>query len=278
MTSAEIASVFDATRSEFAKVTPQVWGPAGQALAFQARLRPGDAVLDICCGAGASALPAAAAIGRLGVVHAIDLADELLEQGRVVASDRALQNVHFVKADATQWEPPSEVGRAGYDALLSSFGVFFLPRMDSSWARLTRLVHDGGRVGVSVWRNGALDEFATAFFDVIGSHLPGEAGGRPVTGPRAQAARLDTVDKLATWLATFGLEQIEVNELSNLVPATAEFAWDFVLGSGFRAPLAQFDLPTVHQIRADFVDLLTERGVHTVDATTLIGTASRPRR
>ncbi len=132
----EVAATFDAAAVDFDRVAPQVWDPAGQALAFQAGLRPGDAVLDIGSGTGASALPAAAAVGPTGLVHAVDLSDEMLERGRVKASDRALLNVEFVCADATTWEPPSAVPDAGYDALLSSYAVFFLPEMDAAFARL----------------------------------------------------------------------------------------------------------------------------------------------
>ncbi len=109
----EIAATFDAAAADFDRVAPDVWDPAGRALAFAAGLRPGDAVLDVGSGTGASALPAALAVGPTGLVHAIDLSDEMLERGRVKASDRALLNIEFVCADATAWEPPSTVPDAG---------------------------------------------------------------------------------------------------------------------------------------------------------------------
>ena len=167
MTSVDLETLFNSSRSDFAKVTPQLWGPTGQALAFQLQLRPGEAVLDICCGTGASALPAAAAVGPSGVVHAIDLADELLEEGRLIASARALQNIQFVHADATKWEPPSSVPAAGYDAVASGYGVFFLPHMDTAVARLVHQVRPGGRIGVAVWRKGAMEPYMRAYFRVL---------------------------------------------------------------------------------------------------------------
>ena len=61
--------------------------------------------------------------------------------------------------------------------------------------------------------------------------------------------------------------------MSNLVPATEELAWNLVLSGGFRAPLGDLDAATVEAVRTEFVTLLTERDVHTVDAGTLVGTA-----
>ncbi|MFH5231750.1 class I SAM-dependent methyltransferase [Antrihabitans spumae] len=279
MTSAEYRTLFNSTRSDFTKITPLLWGPAGQSLAFAMRHRPGDVVLDVCCGTGTSALPAAAAVGPTGRVHGIDLAEDLLEEGRLTASAWAFQNVDFVAADATTWEPPSVVPAAGYDALCSSYGVFFLPHMDSSFARLLRLVRTGGRVGLAVWREKAFAEIAAAYFEVLGRRHPELAQGqaaprtRGIETAREAGARLDTADKLAAWLGGFGTESIQVTELSNLLPATEEFCWNLVLGSGFRAPLAALDDVAIEQIRSEFIDLVTDRGIHTIDAGTLIATA-----
>lgn len=279
MTGSELESTFNSASSDWGRVNPQVWGPAGQSLAFALRLRPGDTVLDVCCGAGASALPAAAAVGPNGRVHAIDLADDLMEQGRVIAFDRALQNIDFVHADVTAWEPPSTVPAAGYDALASSYGVFFLPNMDRTVARLVRLVRPGGRVGVSVWAARSLDEFTGAFFEVLGryrSDAAPTAGSRTraVESSKEAAGRIDTPATLADWLGSLGLVSVDVTVLSNLIPATAEFAWNMVLGSGLRAGIAPLDAATVDVVRSEFLDLIVERGIHTVDATTLVGTGS----
>src|SRR5574340_842543 len=246
MTADELAREFNAAHAEFDKRPPTIWGPAGQALAFQLGLRPGDAVLDVCCGMGASALPAAAAVGPSGLVHAIDLADNLLEQGRVIATERALLNIEFVCADATVWEPPSTVPETGYDALACSYGVFFLPEMDVSFARLTGLVRRGGKIGVTAWREGALEDYAGAFFEVADRYRPGTArpdqpGSRWPNRTKEPKARIDTPDKLRAWLTDFGTDSVEVHELSNLIPATEEFSWNLVLGSGVRGALVGLD-------------------------------------
>jgi SAM-dependent methyltransferase len=279
MSGSEIGTLFNAARTAFARVTPLVWGPAGQALIFQLQLRPGDFVLDVCSGTGTSAIPAAMSVGPHGRVHAIDLADDLLEAGRLVATDRALQNIDFVTADATAWEPPSSVPAAGYDALASSYGVFFLPDMDSDVRALLRLLRPGARFGLTVWRRGSLDSFNAAYFEAIGrNRRDGHPGQRTPTGAfaRRQAERLETPAQLADWLTGLGGRDVVVQELPSFVPATEDFCWDLVLGSGLRGPLAAFDEDTIAAVRADLLGLLTERGIHTVDLGTLVGTATMP--
>jgi len=58
-------------------------------------------VLDLCCGAGASAFPAARAVGPAGQVLGIDLAAPLLDLARRGAARQGLANIEFRQGDAT---------------------------------------------------------------------------------------------------------------------------------------------------------------------------------
>lgn len=272
-----VASTFNSTSAEFDSVTPLVWGPAGQSLCFALGLKAGDSVLDVCAGTGASAIPAARAVGPDGLVHAIDLADGLLELGRLKATAVAVTNVDFVCADATAWEAPSSAA-GGYDALSCSYGIFFLPDMDVSFSRLVGLVRPGGRVGVTVWRKGAVEDFGNAYFDVVARYAPDVANN----GPRSKdnydknpIRRVETAETLASWLEAQGCGSVRVEELSNHVPLTEDFVWNFVLGSGFRGALGGVADDVRAKIRGDFLELLTARGIDSLDATTLVATGTR---
>lgn len=269
----EVARTFDDASGRFDCLTATVWGPAGQSLVFALGLHPGDTVLDVCCGAGSSALPAAAAVGPTGRVHAVDVAADLLELGRLTAEDRALKNIDFVCGDAAVWEPPSSVPDAGYDALAVSYGVFFLPHMDASFARLVGLVRHGGRIGVTVWRAGAMAEFTALVFDVAARYSPAVAD-RLSLRERTPLHLIDTPETLSGWLAAAGCHSVEVIVLSNLLPATEELCWNLVVGTGLRGVLTGLDEPVIEMIRRDLMAEVTERGVHTIDATTLVGTAT----
>src|SRR5512132_4565622 len=71
------------------------WDYFGRRTIELASLPSGSRVLDVCCGAGASALPAAEAVGPTGKVIGVDLANQLLELARAKAIQRRLNNMEF---------------------------------------------------------------------------------------------------------------------------------------------------------------------------------------
>ena len=66
------------------------WERYGRRTVSRLRLNAGGRVLDVCCGSGASAIPAAEAVGPRGFVLGVDLADNLLTLARAKAKDRGL--------------------------------------------------------------------------------------------------------------------------------------------------------------------------------------------
>ena len=86
------AELFDDPRLSF-------WDRFGRRTVERLDLAPGSSVLDLCCGAGASALPAAERVGPFGRVLGIDLAENLVQRARVKASLRRLRNVELRVGD-----------------------------------------------------------------------------------------------------------------------------------------------------------------------------------
>ena len=106
-------------------------------------LTPGARVLDVCCGSGASALPAAHAVGSNGTVLGVDLAQRLLEIARR-RDLRGLRNIDFRVGDLLDLGLPA----AGFDAVLCVFGIFFRARHGRCRARNSgESCAPGGRLG-----------------------------------------------------------------------------------------------------------------------------------
>src|SRR4030095_8838904 len=77
------------------------WARYGRRTVERLRLRRGAHVLDVCCGTGASALPAAQAVNPERQVSAVELAGELLKLGQAKAQTAGLQCVEFRRGDMT---------------------------------------------------------------------------------------------------------------------------------------------------------------------------------
>jgi SAM-dependent methyltransferase len=259
VTKPDIGDVFDAGQDEFAVLAPVLWNPIGAATVAVAAPLPGERVLDVCCGAGSSAIPAARAVGPDGHVDAIDLAERLLEQGRANAAD--LPQLRFTHADAMQWP------HRDYDVVQCVFGVFFLPDMDAGAARLVSLLKPGGRFVVTTWGDKAISPVP----ETLGEAVVAEGGQPASSAGRGPSARIDTEEKLTAWLTALGLHDVRVVTKQHAMPLGDTTAWAVVMGSSMRTRLNGVTPSVLPKVRAHFLDLLAARKVDQMNAVSLIG-------
>ncbi|MGP0072319.1 MAG: class I SAM-dependent methyltransferase [Bryobacteraceae bacterium] len=106
-------------------------------------LAPSASVLDVACGTGNLAIPAA----RQGAwVTGVDIAPNLLAQARDRAAAEGLQAV-FEEGDAEQL-PYAD---ANFDVVMSMFGAMFGPRPDLVASELARVCRAGGTIAMANW-------------------------------------------------------------------------------------------------------------------------------
>ncbi len=133
------------------------------ALDFLGRLKvaPGTRMLDLGCGAGQIAIPAA----RAGaIVTGIDIAANSIAQARARAEGDGL-SVRFDEGDAEMLP----YGDAEFDLVVSLIGAMFAPRPDLVAAEMLRVCRPGGRIVMANWTP---DGHVGQMFKVIGKHVP----------------------------------------------------------------------------------------------------------
>jgi SAM-dependent methyltransferase len=148
----------------------------------EAAPKPGERVLDIGCGTGATAIPFAAAVAPGGHVTGIDISVPMLDQARRNIAQAGATNITLVEADAQVHRFPAD----SFDLLISRFGVMFFADPIAAFTNLFAGLRQGGRLCIAVWA--AMDENAhwKIPFDIAVKHLGPPAAVDPhAPGPMA---------------------------------------------------------------------------------------------
>src|ERR1043166_8010164 len=118
---------------------------SGEQLVAKLNITKGLNVLDLGCGDGTTALPAA----RLGAnVLGVDIASNLVEAGNRRAEAEGLANLRFQEGDASNLE---DIGDDSFDLTVSIFGAMFAPRPFDVAKEMVRVTRPGGRIVMGNW-------------------------------------------------------------------------------------------------------------------------------
>jgi len=118
---------------------------SGEALVASLGVTPGMDVLDLGCGDGTTAVPAA----QLGAnVLGVDIASNLVAAGNARAQELGLDNLTFQEGDATDL---GDLDDDSFDLVVSVFGAMFAPRPEAVAREVVRVARPGGRVVMGNW-------------------------------------------------------------------------------------------------------------------------------
>src|ERR1051325_2973201 len=118
---------------------------SGEELVKRIGIAKGLKVLDLGCGDGTTALPAA----KLGAdVLGVDIAGNLVEAGNKRAREQGLSNLKFQEGDATNLGSLQE---QAFDLVVSIFGAMFAPKPFTVAEEMVRVTKAGGKIVMGNW-------------------------------------------------------------------------------------------------------------------------------
>ena len=118
---------------------------SGEAVVEKLGITKGLNVLDLGCGDGTTAVPAA----KFGAdVLGIDIAKNLVEAGNRRAAEFGLTNLKFQEGDASNLE---QVPDKSFDLVVSIFGAMFAPKPFEVAKEMVRVTRPGGRIVMGNW-------------------------------------------------------------------------------------------------------------------------------
>ncbi|WP_169807582.1 class I SAM-dependent methyltransferase [Herbidospora mongoliensis] len=147
----------------------RVLAPVGEALLTAAGLRPGEQVLDVGCGCGATTLLAAGQVSPGGTATGLDVSAPMLRVASARQESGGPANGRFVHADAQTHPMPGL-----FDVVISRFGTMFFTDPVRAFTAMGSALRPGGRMVLATWQPPEVNAWLT---------VPGEAIMRHATAP-----------------------------------------------------------------------------------------------
>jgi ubiquinone/menaquinone biosynthesis C-methylase UbiE len=260
------ATTFNAASDHYDDAPNSYWERFGRRTVERLNLNPGSRVLDVCCGSGASAIPAAEAVGPEGTVLGVDLAENLLALARLKAQQRDLANIEFRTGDMLNLGLPE----AHFDAVICVFGIFFVPDVAAAARELWRLVAPGGTFGVTTWGPGWVEPMSSAFWNAVRDVRPDlYRGFNPWD-------RITDPNQLRAVLTDAGVNDPDIVPESGTQPLPSpDDWWRIALGSGLRRTIDALDPADQEYVRQLSIDYARNAGVREVETNVVYAVARK---
>jgi ubiquinone/menaquinone biosynthesis C-methylase UbiE len=194
--------------------------PLTRALIEQARIAPGQSVLDVAGGSGEPSLTIAEAVGPSGFVMCTDAIAEMVAVAEREALERGLKNMQFRQCTADSLPFADE----SFDVAVSRLGVMFFPDPVAAVREMLRVIKPKGRVALAVWGKSELNPYSYVVTNVVSRYVP----AAPVAPDAPDAFRFAEPGKLAGVLKDAGAIDVteRVVKFDMAAPLSPEEFWD----------------------------------------------------
>ena len=131
-------------KGDFTKIAAAM-RESGEELVESLGVKEGMDILDLGCGDGTTAVPAAQ---RGANVLGVDIAGNLVAAGNARAAAAGLDNLRFQEGDASDLQ---DLADGSFDLVVSIFGAMFAPRPFDVAKEMVRVTRGGGRIVMGNW-------------------------------------------------------------------------------------------------------------------------------
>ena len=202
--------------------------PIGSVLLARANYQPGERVLDIGSGGGATTLEIAGAVAPDGEALGVDISPDLVAASSRRALDAGIGNARFLCANAST----VTLDVARFDRLFSRFGSMFFDQPIPAFANLRTLLKSGARIDLAVWGPPRENLWMMEMMGVVRNHVEIPPAIPRAPGPFA----FEDLEYLNEVLAGGGFSDVDVVAYEGVQPvggpgATPEEAVNFILSS-----------------------------------------------
>lgn len=242
------------------------WDRYGRKTVERLSLGRGSEVLDVACGTGASAIPAAEIVGPGGRVTGIDLAENPLELASRKAEGKGLHNIEFITGDMENLGYPD----GSFDAVLCVFGIFFVPEMEKQVGELWRMVKPGGKLAITTWGPGFFAPAYEHWKEAVRKERP------ELYSAYNPWDRITDTESVLKLMKDAGTSNIEVaTEEGKQSLRNPEDWWIIALGSGLRWTIDQLNPDEAQRAREASINWLTENNIDAVGTNVIYAAASK---
>jgi ubiquinone/menaquinone biosynthesis C-methylase UbiE len=252
-----LSQLFTKVSKGFDQTGPRFFSYFGELLVNFSDIKEGFKVLDVGCGRGASLIPAAKRVGKLGKVVGIDIAKGMIAELEKDVERLKLNNVELFVVDVEKLELIDE-----FDIILCGFSITSFPDVKAVFDKLRKVLKPGGKVAVSNWHKNAHNGWDW-MSKAIGDHVTKE---NPLLKTNGVGYEFDTAETMTEFLEKMGLTNIEVKVYEKLFYyKDKEQWWQTSLNNGMRGVLDRMNDKSLEDFRKaafkELTQMKTEHGI-----------------
>jgi ubiquinone/menaquinone biosynthesis C-methylase UbiE len=262
----QLEKTYNAAADHYDHPALSFWDRFGRRTVERMSLIPGMNVLDVCCGIGGSALPAAKRVGPTGSVIAVDLAQNLLTKGIKRAEELSLTNIEFRRADLEAL-PFSD---QSFAAVICVFGIFFVPDLSRAVRGLWRLVRPDGLLAITIWGAKMFEPADAKFWEAVRREDP------ELLKSIKPWNKIVEPDPLRALLIECEVTEPEVRaEPGSHTLHSPDDWWTIIMGSGYRSTVEALSPPIRERVRTATIEAVRQERIKEIRADVIYAIARR---